>query len=98
MRPSRANDPDGSSWVGSCRARLTILMGTTSRYGLSSLSGSSGQPSLSGFFGWPSPFGSSGQTNSVGSQNIIKPKINIVKIKFYLTRNSIIIFKQEIEM
>jgi len=29
---------------------------------------------------------------------MIKPKINIVKIKFYLTRNSIVFSKQEIEM
>ena len=32
------------------------------------------------------------------TQNIIKPKTNFVKIKFYLTRNSIILSKQEIEM
>jgi len=28
----------------------------------------------------------------------IKPKINVVKMKFYLTRNSIILSKQKIKM
>jgi len=41
VRPSRANDPDGSSWVGSCRARLKNLTGMTDRYGLLDLFASS---------------------------------------------------------
>jgi len=44
------------------------------------------------------PFFIFGFPNLSWTQNIIKPKINIVKIKFYLTINSNIFSKQEIEM